>query len=816
MSDFFRTDLKVAARQLWRRPGFTLLAILTLALGIGANTAIFSVVHGALMAPLPYPEADRLLQVWNKYPLMDLPVATVSIPDYFDRRSGVSAFEESALYTFTSLDLADSGAPERVIGVRTTASLFPLLRTRPLHGRVFEADTEIPGADRVVLLSEELFERRFGGDRSLIGQDLRIAGEPYRVLGVLPADFDFPLARVDLWMPYAFTEEEKSDDSRGNESSFMIARLADGASAERAQQEIDAIHAANLDRFPEAREFWINSGFGGFVRPMREQLYGELRPTLVLLQAVVAFVLLIACANVANLLLGRLQARRKELALRASLGASRWQMARQLLAESLLLASVGGLTGVWLAWGAMRVLEASERTPWPDTVTVGLVPGVLLFAFGLALTTALLVTLLPVVTLRQTRPGEVLKQGAGRGGSEGRAATLPRRALVVAEVAISLLLLVGAGLMVRTLANLTGEDPGFTSQGIVTARVSLPEARYADQAARSRFFDESLERIRALPGVENAALISQAPFSGSSSSGSYRIEGYEPGPGESAPHALRRVVDAEYFRTLGIELLAGRGFERSDHDEAPPVVVVDRRVVEKYFPEGDALGSAVLLGDPDDGGFRAEIVGVVEPIKTRSLDQVVTKETLYFHVGQFADSSMTYVLSTSGPAANLTEPLRRAILEIDAEQPIHSIRTLDEQVAESLRTRRLSMGFLVGFGALAVVLAAIGLYGVLAFSTAQRTREIGTRVALGARPGQIVQLVLRQGLGLTGLGLGIGVVLALIAGRWLASRLYGVAPWDPATLVTVSAILLGVAVVACLRPALRALRVSPIEALREE
>ena len=816
MFDFLRSDLKIAARQLTHRPAFAGLAILTLALGIGANTAIFSVVYGVLLAPLPYAEPDELVQVWNTYPLMDLPQATVSIPDYLDRRAEVPAFEESALYHFVSLDLAGDGPPERVIGVRSTATLFDLLGTNPARGRVWDAAAEVPGADRMVLLSHDLWQRRFGADTSLVGRDLRISGEPYRVAGVMPEGFEFPSPRVDLWLPFAFTEEQKADDARGNEFSSMIARLARGGTVEQAQQQIDAIHAANLEKFPQAREFWINSGFGGMVVPLRDELYGEIRPTLLLLQGVVAFVLLIACANVANLLLGRLQTRRKELALRSSLGASRWQMARQLLAESLLLALAGGLAGVALAWSGVRLLQAYGVQPWPGDVAVRLHPWVLLFTLGVAMATAMLVTLLPILALRQTRPGEVLQQGGGRGGSEGRRATLPRRMLVVAEVALSLVLLVGAGLMVRTLANLMNEDPGFDPRGLLTARVSLPDARYGDNASQARFFEQSLERLAALPGVEEATLISQTPFGGSSSSGSYRIDGYEPGPGESAPHAMRRVVDENYFRSLGIDLLDGRVFATADHADAPPVVVVDRRVVEKYFPEGDAVGSRVILGDPDDDGSYAEIVGVVEPVKTRSLDQVVTKETLYFTYRQFPNSTMSFVLATNGSPSALTEPMRRAILDIDPEQPIYDVRTMEEQVAESLRTRRLSMAFLVGFGGLAVLLAAIGLYGVLAFATARRTREIGTRVALGAKPGQILGLVLRQGLGLTGAGLGVGLALSLAVGRGLASRLHGVAPWDPLTLASVTGLLLLIALVACLRPALRALAVTPVEALRDE
>ncbi len=807
-------DFRTAFRTLGRRPGFTALAVLTLALGIGANTAIFSVVRGLLLAPLPYPQAERLAQVWNTYPLMDLPRASVSIPDYLDRRERVSAFEESALYNFQSFNLVSDGAPERVPGLRATASLFPLLGARPALGRVFTADDEEPGRDAVVVLSHGLWQRRLGGDPGAVGRDVRLSGEPHRVLGVMPEGFAFPNPRVQLWKPFAFTPEMASDDARGNEFSQMLARLAPGATLERAQREIDAIHELNKERFPEAREFWESSGFGGMVVDYREQLFGDVRPYLLLLQGVVAFVLLIACANVANLLLTRLASRQKELAVRSALGAGRWRMARLLLAESLVLAGLAGAAGAGLGYAGLRLLDRLGIDSSAAAVEVSLDAGVLLFTLVLSLATAVLFSLVPIFSLWRTDPNEVLKEGGGRGGLAGRRAALPRHLLVVAEVAMALVLLAGAGLLVRTLSALQDEDPGFDAAGVVVAQVNLPRAEYGDDATAAAFYQRALESLRALPGVTSAGLISDAPFSGSSSSGSYMVEGYAPGPGESAPHAFRRVVDEEVFRTLGVALLKGRLFAPSDRLDSEPVVVIDRLLAEKYFQGQDPLGRRLGRGGPD--GPRWTIVGVVEPIKVRDLARPETKETIYFPYRQVPVRNMTFVVRSALGLDAVAGPLREAILDVDPELPVYGVTTLGEQLASSFQTRRVSMALLVAFAALALVLAAVGIYGVLAFSIAQRCREIGTRMALGAGSRQILTMVLGQGLALTLAGVALGAAAALALGRFLPSMLFGVTPTDPATFAAVSALLVAVALAACYRPARRATRIDPIEALREE
>ena len=809
------TDLRLAFRFIRRSRGLAALAILTLALGIGANTAIFSALHGALLASMPYADAERLVQVWNSYPLMDLPQASVSVPDYFDRREGVAAFEESALYHFASFNLVDDGPPERVIGIRATASLFPLVRVQAEHGRVFQAAEDEPGADRVVVLSHGLWQSRFGGDPGIVGREIRLNGEPHLVVGVMAENFAFPNPRVALWRPFAPTAEQRADESRGTEFAMMLARLSSseagqGASIELAQQQIDAIHARNLERFPQVAEFWKSSGFGGIAVPLREELYGDLRPLLLRLQGVVLLVLLIACANVANLLLVRLGERRRELALRSTLGASRWRLARQLLVESGVLSLLGGAAGIFVAYGGLALLRRYDADLTGADVALRLEPAVLLFTLGAALLTGLLAGILPIASLLRTELNTVLKSGDGRTSGD-RGAARPRHLLVVAEVALALVVLVGAGLLIRTFLALQNEDPGFDKGGVVTARVTLPTATYSEDARIHAFFDDTLERIGALPGVKAASVVSDAPFSGSSSSGSYEVVGYEPAPGESAPHALRRVVGEDYFELMGIDLLKGRAFERGDNAESEKVVVVDRRLVEKYWPDGDVLTGRLGLG-----GEEYRIVGVVEPVKIASLDQPITKETIYFSRRQVPRSMMTFVVRTETPPEDLGPMLRDAVLAVDPVLPIYDLLTLKEQVAKSLRSQRVSMLLLSLFGGLALILAAIGIYGVLSFGVAQRGREIGTRMALGADASDVVRMVVRQGMVWVAAGLALGLAVSLALGRVFSALLFHVEAWDPATLSTMAAILAAVALLACWRPARRATRVDPLRVLREE
>lgn len=804
------------ARSLARTPGLASMAVLTLALGIGANTTIFSFFHTILLKPLPWPEADRLVQVWNTYPKGDLPQASVSVPDYFDRREGVPAFEESALYHYQSLNLAAEGPPERVIGLGTTASLFPLLRAQAALGRVFTEAEDVPGEEQVVVLSHGLWKRAFGADPGIVGRDVRLDGKPHRVVGVMPPDFFFPTPKTDLWRPFAPTPEQRSDESRGHEFSMMTARLAPSATVEQAQEQVDVIHARNLERFSEARDFWERSGFGGLVVDLREDRYGELRPTLVLLQALVALVLLIACFNVASLLLADLTTRQKELAVRNALGAGLGRLAGQLLARSLLLAAAGGVVGMALAAAAIRVLTALIPEDALGSLEVGLHGPALGFAAAAALATGLLVGLFPAISLWRSDPSAVLKE-EGRGSGGGRRAARTRQSLVVAEVAMALVLLAGAGLLVRTLAAILQEDPGFTRENVLLAQVSLPESKYGEDPKIVAFFDQTLERLRALPGVRAAGVVSSAPFSGSSSSGSYEVDAYTPTGGEADPHALIRIADAGYFEAMEIDRLAGRAFSAFDGLDGPPVALVDEVLVDKYYSEAsgrDPLAGRIRRGGDDSPWI--SLVGVIEPVKIRDLERPITKETIYLPYRQQPQRQMTFVLRAEKNPEALAEPLRRVIREIDPDQPVYGVTTLESQLDESLAARRLSMGLLVGFAVLALVLAAVGIYGVLAFSVEQRRREIGTRMALGAERRRVLALILRQGLALSALGVLVGTAAALAGSRAVASQLFGVRPWDPPTYAAVAILLLAVTAAACWYPARRAAELEPMEALRLE
>lgn len=831
-------DLRQALRSLfqggshrsarWDR-GLAVLAIVTLSLGIGANTAVFSVIDRVLLEPLPYPDAERLVQVWNTYPHMDLPKASVSVPDYFDRREGVGAFTESALYHYQSVNLTrgnDGGEPERVLGVAATASLFPLLKARAARGRVFTELEDRPGHEQVVVLSHDLWQRALGGEPSVVGLELRLDGAPYRVVGIMPSSFAFPHPNVDLWIPFAPTPEQRSDDERGREFSQMIARLTPDRAPEvglrLAQEQIDAIHRRNAERFPEAATFWETAGFGGLLVPLREELYGHLRPMLLLLQGVVVLVLLIASVNVANLLLTRLSRRQRELAVRTALGADRWSLTRLLLAESLVLSLLGGLAGVVLGLTGARLipslvpgLASRLDAATGGGLAAGLDVSVLALTLGVALATAVLSGLAPMLSVWRSNTDSVLRD-EGRGAAGGRGSSRLRRWLVVVEVAMALVLLTGAGLLLRTFAALQDEDPGFVSENLLTAQTSLPEARYGEPSEQIAFYEAALERIRALPGVEAASVVSHAPFSGSSSSGSYEVVGYEVGLEEARPHALQRVVDERFFRTMGISLLAGRTFERLDRADGEPVVVVDKRLVDKYF-DGDpqaALGGRLRRGGDDSPALR--IVGVVEPVKVSTLEAPVVKETLYVSYRQMPTSSMTFVVRTAGDPWGLSGSLRRAVLAVDPEQPLYDVTTMERQIAESLATRSVSMRLVAIFGALALVLAAVGIYAVLAFSTAQREREIGTRMALGASARNVAMLIVGQGMGLSVAGVLLGAGATFALARLVRSMLFGVHPWDPVSYLGASAILLGVALLACYRPARRAAGVDPAESLRAD
>jgi predicted permease len=805
-------DLRYAVRSLRRQPLFTAVALLTLAVGIGANTAIFSVLYQTLLRPLPYADPDRLVFIWNSYPKGGLPEASVSIPDYLDRKTGAPALADATLFTQRSVSLADTGSPEQVRALRVTPSFFSTLGRGPALGRAFTDSDAQPGADRFAILTSGLWRTRFAADPGVVGRDVRIDGLGYRIVGVLPADFDLPVRDIALLVPFAFTPDDVSDSSRGAEFSSMIGRLAPGATTEQLEAQMSAIIRQVLDRVPQRRASAEASGFTGIAVPIREQLVGDLRVPLLILQAGVALVLLIACVNVANLLLMRATGRFREVAVRTAIGASRRHVIKQMVVEGLVLAAAGAVLGLAAGVAGVRGLVAVAGAALPPATSATLHPVMAAVAVGLATVTGLIFGLVPAVATLGTDINDALREDSQR-GSAARGTAVVRSGLVVAEIALAMMLLVGAGLLIRSLSNLRGVDPGFRPDGVLTAQITLPATRYADAAARRGFWMRLTDAARALPGVAAAGVTSSVPFNGMVSSGTYYIEGYTPPPGQDAPHGRQDVVDGGYFQAMRIPLLRGRTFDASDGPDRPGVVVVDQYLVDRYFRDRDPIGQQIRRFGQNAPPMT--IIGVVGTVNSVDLGEPVTKEYVYAAASQVPLRSFALVLRTSVPPESVVPQVRAAVQAIDPELPLADVRTMDQWLERSLQTRRAPALLLGIFGAIALLLAGIGIYGVVAFGVVQRRREFGIRQALGADGGTISGMVLRQGAGTAAIGIAIGTAGTLALTQYLQSQLYGIGARD-ATVVTAVALLLFVAaLIACYLPARASSKVDPLVALRD-
>src|SRR5215210_5979805 len=591
-------DIRYALRTLRKQPIFTLVAVLTLTLGIGANSAIFSLVYQILLRPLPYADADRLVFIWNSYPLMGLAEASVSIPDYLDRRTQAPAIEEATLFTMRSLNLAEGGQAEQVRGLAVTPSFFSTLGRQPSLGRGFTEAEATPGNDTEVILTYALWQSRFGADPSIVGRDIRINGEGYKVVGVLPRNFELPGREIGALVPFAFTPQQMSDDGRGNEFSQMIARLRPGATVSDANTQMKTIVARVLERIPSRADFARTSGFTGFARPIREQLVGDTRRPLLVLQGGVLLVLLIACFNVANLLLMRATGRGRELAIRTTLGAGRWRLVQQMLTEGVVLSLFGAVAGLAVGMAGVRALIAMSATQIPGQLSATLNLPVVTFTLLLAVVTGLVFGAVPAISVIRGNTASILKEDATR-GSASRATGFLRASLLVGEVAGSLVLLVGAGLLIKSFANLQRVDPGFKSDNVLTAQIVLPASRYPQPEARRAFWLRLAEKAKQIPGASVVGLTSNVPFNGNVSSGSYSIVGYTPGAGEARPHARQEIVGADYFSAMQIPVVEGRVFNEGDTAESPQVAVVDRYLVDKYFKGRSAIGQEIQRGGPD-------------------------------------------------------------------------------------------------------------------------------------------------------------------------------------------------------------------------
>jgi len=802
-------DLRFALRSLRTQPLFTLVAVLTLTLGIGANTAIFSVVFQILLRPLPFPEPGRLVFVWNVYGKGGPDLADVSIPDYLDRRAQAPAIEDATLFTRRDATLMAGETPDQIGALEVTPSFFSTLGRGPALGRAFVDADAVAGADTAVILTHALWTSRFASDPAIVGRRIRVNGAPREVVGVLAADFELPRRDVEILMPFAFSPAQMSDQERGNEFSEMIARLRPGAAIPQLNAQMSAIVTRLIDRLPARAGFMRTSKFGGVAVDMREQVTGRTAASLYLLQGGVLLVLFIACANVANLLLMRASGRRRELALRTTLGASAARILRQLLVEGAVLSALGTAAGLAVAALASSALRALLADQMPRALGAPLDPAVLVFTIAVALLTTAVFGIVPAVPILRGRVATPLKEDGTRGSASRRTGRL-RLALAVAELALAVVLLAGAGLLLKSFVRITHVDPGFTADGVVTAQLTLPSTRYPTPVEARAFWTTLLERVRTVPGVTAAGLVGTLPFGGESSAGTYTIVGRPVPPGDTLPHALNDRVSSGYFSAMAIPLVDGRAFDGRDSVDAPRVVMVDRLFAERRFPGESPIGHQVNFGSPRN----YTIVGVVGTVNASDLAKPVPEERIYFNAEQLTPRSMTLVVRSGLPAASLAPSLREIVRAMDPEQPIARMRTMPQWVSRSLDTRRAPMTLIVLFGAVALALSAVGIYGVLAFGVAQRAREFGIRQALGADRRSILTMVLRHGLQTAAAGVAAGLAGALLLARSLRSMLFGVTPHDPAVLAAVAGLLFVVALVACYIPARRATRVDPAAALR--
>ena len=769
------SDLRYGLRALLSRPGFSIAAVLTLALGIGANTAVFSVINGLLLKPLPYADGERLVQVYNSYPTSGLDYAGTSVPDFIDRKTQVPALEDLALYSGVNFNTSDDGTPQRLVGIRATSSLFSTLGASAAVGRAFGAEADVIGQDKVAVLSHSTWKSLFASDAQVVGRDLRLNGEQYRVIGVMPEDFAFPNKGAQLWVPFAFTDEQRSDNERGNEYSETIGRLAPGATVEQLNEQLkanvmqlaDRISGSDDPRAAGYASFIRGGGFLGRAKSLRDQWVGELKPVLFLLQAVVGLVLLIACANVANLMLTRVHARQRELSVRTAMGAGRWRIVRQLLAEALVLSLVGGLLGVAIAHLALGLLDVFQLAGSRLDDQIGIDNQVLFFTMAVSTATGVLFGLLPALSAFGSRVYEVLKEG-GRSIGGGKAARYTRSVLVIAQMALAVSLLVGAGLLIRSFWSAQAQSPGFTRDGLMTARIDLPRNVYAEQEPRRAFYEKVLGELKAVPGMGQSAFVSNLPFGQSNWTSSYRIQGQEVPDGQATPHGYSRVVDENFFNAMEIPVLQGRTFLPSDSDQSQKVMVVDEVLARKHFPDGNAVGQTILWQGAAEENQEWTIIGVVGTIKISNLTEEVTKESYYTSFRQLAPSGGFLVARSNLPMGGLVPGIRQAVLNADPELPIFDIKSLDERISLSMDGRRAPMLLVLVFAGVALLLSAIGIYGVLSHTVQQRTGEIGVRMAIGARRLDVQRLVLSQGgrIVATGLILGLSVAAALLTWRF--------------------------------------------------
>ncbi len=799
-------DLRYGARALIRTPGFTLVAILMLALGIGANTAIFSVVNAALLRPLGFKQPEQLVMVFSK--TSGEARGSVSIPDLVDWRAQSQSFSQLSAVTPQSVNLTGRAEPGRVIGGFVSSDFFKTLGVEPALGRAFLSGEDQAGAERVAIVNPVVWRDRFGADPGLVGQTLTLNGQLFTVVGIMPEGFRFPYSDIDVWIPVQYHPGFSLD--RKSAAVEVIGRLKPGVSERQAQAEMDTIAARLAQQYPEA-----NKDRGVTLVNLQAMVVERVQPLLLALLGAVGFVLLIACANVANLMLSRAVGRSKELALRAALGASRFRLVQQLLTESLMLSLAGGLVGLLIGIWGMDALAASSGIALPFGVQVKLDPVVFGFTFGVTVLTGVLFGLLPALRFSRPDLNDALKEG-GRSSGANLGRSRLRSALVVTQIVLAIVLLTGAGLMARSFVNYLRVDPGFDSKNLLTLEYRVPRNKYPEPKQQQQFHEEVVARVQALPGVQSAALVMSVPHGAGIGESGFVLPDRPAPPEGQEPRAQVNRTDANYFRTMRIPLLKGRTFSAQDQPDTPRAMVINQTMARHFWPNEDPIGKQVQLLGSD---VKATIIGVVGDIKHGSLDERESAQ-IYLAYSQRPDIFGSLVVRTSGDALSFSKAVRDAIWSIDKDQPVWKVRTMEFLLDRSLGGQRFMVQLLGIFSLLALLLASVGIYGVMSYAVSQRTNEIGIRMALGAQAGDVLRMIMRQGMTLTLIGIAIGMMatfgLMRLTGLLLVNQLFGVSATDPLTFLAIGLLLTLTALLACYLPARRATTVDPMIALRCE
>ena len=799
----FLQDIRYAFRMLLKKPAFTAVALVSIALGIGANTAIFSLVNAVLLRPLPYPDADRLVMVWEDYKEIGFPRNTPAPANYVDWKTQNRTFEDMAAASQGPVNITGDGEPERVDAYLPTANFFQILGVKPLYGRVYTAEEDQPGSNRVAVMSYWLWHQRYGGDPQIVGKQIVVNDQPLTVIGVMPAQFQFPTVETALWIPPAFTPQTLA--RRGAHFLNVVGKLKPGVTVKQANADIQAITANIVKTYPGPAQ-----GLQAFVLPMRDQFADTVSKSLIVLLAAVGCVLLVACANIANLLLARAAARNREIAVRTALGANRGRIVRQLLTESVLMAGIGAVLGIGLAQWSFVFLKKLVPADMTAFTSVKIDPKVFAFTLALSLITGIAFGLAPALHASRLDLNESLKQAGGRSGI-GVQSWL-RNSLVIAEVALSLVLLVGAGLMIKTIMTLQGVYSGFSAEQVLTVRTDLPSRKYAELQKRANFYKQVIERVKVLPGVVSVGYTTSVPLVWRGGTNGFEIEGKQPQPGMDANH---RQISPDYFRTMSIPMRAGRTFNEFDGPDNQLVAIINETMAKQFWPGENPLNAHFKFGE---GQPWLTVVGIVGDVKQMGLD-VPVKAEMYFPYQQDDQgwcAPRNLAVRTTGDPKALAAAVTQAVWSVDKDQSVSNIRTMQEILDQEVSPRSTQMWLMTSFAILALLLASIGIYGVLSFAVAQRIPEIGVRMALGATQGNVLRMIVGQGMLLAAGGVGIGLVAAFLLTRLMSGLLYGVSATDPMTFGVVVAVLASVSLLACFIPARRATKVDPMVALRYE